>query len=197
MKKIVLASGNTGKIAEINVLLKHMPIQLIPQSDFHIESVEETGTTFIENAIIKARHATHVSKLPAIADDSGLAVHALQGAPGVYSARYGGQVASDLDRIRKVLTELEKINTKDRSATFYCVMVLLRHEHDPAPTIFQGKWDGVISREPKGHQGFGYDPIFYVPTHHCSASELDRHEKNNISHRGQAVRQLIDALKNR
>lgn len=194
MKKFILASTNSGKVAEIKALLRKLPIEFISQIDLAIPHIEETGLTFVENAIFKARHATKYSKFPAIADDSGLTVNALHGAPGVFSARYAGPNASDQQKINKLLTELKKIKDSDRTAYFHCVIALIEHEYDPAPIICHGKWRGEILHKPRGDKGFGYDPIFYVPTHHCSAAELELAEKNQISHRGQALEQLIALL---
>jgi XTP/dITP diphosphohydrolase len=192
--QIVLASSNPGKIIEIQSLLRELPIELIPQSEFNIQDAEETGTTFVENAIIKARHASKQSGLPAIADDSGLTVTALGGAPGVFSSRYAGPQASDQDRINKLLNELDKTNNPDRSACFHCVITLMSHETDPAPLICHGFWHGTILSAPRGKHGFGYDPIFNVPSHQCSAAELDPMEKNEMSHRGQALRLFREAV---
>lgn len=187
MIEIVLASTNPGKVAEIRDLVGNLPISLISQEEYQIPPVEEYGTTFVENAIIKARHAAKYSGMPALADDSGLVVHCLGGAPGVYSSRYAGENATDADRIRKVLAEIGDDESVDRSASFHCVIALIEYEDDPAPLICHGIWPGEILHEPRGHRGFGYDPIFYVPTHNCSAAELDPQEKNRISHRGQAL----------
>ena len=195
MLEIVLASSNPGKVIEIKNLLHDLPIDLIPQSEFDITDVEEVGTTFVENAIIKARHAAKHSGLPAIADDSGLTVDVLADAPGVYSSRYAGANATDLDRINKLLKELEKLDDVDRNASFHCVIALIESEKDPAPLICHGIWQGEILKEPRGDKGFGYDPIFYVPTHHCSAAEMDPEIKNAISHRGQAIDQLKSVFK--
>lgn len=192
--KIVLASSNPGKILEIQSLLEHLPIQWIPQSELGIADTVESGLTFVENAIIKARHASTHSGLPALADDSGLVVDILGGEPGVYSSRYAGENATDADRIQKVLNALEGVDAEDRTASFHCVLALLEHENDPAPLICHGIWEGYILTAPKGHNGFGYDPIFYVPTHECSAAQLNPMEKNAISHRGQAMAQLLEVF---
>ncbi|WP_029646721.1 RdgB/HAM1 family non-canonical purine NTP pyrophosphatase [Methylomicrobium lacus] len=192
-QKIVLASGNPGKIREIQALLAEHPI--VPQSDFAIGDVEETGTTFVENAIIKARHAAKLSGLPAIADDSGLVVDALDGAPGVYSARYAGPGSSDLDNLQKLLKELEGVSEAQRSARFICVLAFMRHGADPTPIIAQGVWEGKILTRPAGSNGFGYDPVFWVPTHQCASAELAPEVKNALSHRGQALRHLAGMLK--
>lgn len=192
--QIVLASSNEGKILEIESLLEDVPIEWLPQSEFDIPDADETGRTFIENAIIKARHATKLSGLPALADDSGIVIDALDGAPGVYSSRYAGENATDAERIQKVLDELGDLAPDERTASFHCVLALMEHENDPAPLICHGIWEGRILTAPQGANGFGYDPIFYVPTHNCSAAELDGFEKNSISHRGQAMMQLLNVL---
>ena len=192
-QKIVLASSNPGKIREIQGMLATHPI--VPQSDFAIGDADETGSTFVENAIIKARHAAFHSMLPAIADDSGLVVDALNGAPGVHSARYAGVKSSDLDNLRTLLKNLEGVPEEQRSARFICVLVFMRHAADPIPVIAQGIWEGRILFEPKGSNGFGYDPIFWVPTHRCASAELSPDIKNALSHRGQALRTLTAMLK--
>jgi len=192
-QKIVLASGNPGKIREIQALLAEHPI--VPQSDFSISDAEETGTTFVENAIIKARHAAQHSGLPAIADDSGLVVDALDGAPGVYSARYAGPGSSDLDNLQKLLQALEGVPEAQRSARFICVLAFMQHGTDPTPVIAQGVWEGRILTRPAGSNGFGYDPVFWVPTHQCASAELAPEVKNALSHRGQALRNLTAMLK--
>jgi XTP/dITP diphosphohydrolase len=194
-QKIVLASGNPGKIREIQAMLADHPI--VPQSDFSIGDAEETGTTFVENAIIKARHAALNSGLPAIADDSGLVVDALDGAPGVFSARYAGAGSSDLDNLQKLITELDGVPEAERSARFICVLVFMPHGADPTPVIAQGVWEGTILTQPAGSNGFGYDPVFWVPTHHCASAELPPEVKNALSHRGQALRSLTSMLKAR
>ncbi|EIC31304.1 MULTISPECIES: RdgB/HAM1 family non-canonical purine NTP pyrophosphatase [Methylomicrobium] len=191
-QKIVLASGNPGKIREIQAMLADHPI--VPQSDFSIGDAEETGTTFVENAIIKARHAALHSGLPAIADDSGLVVDALDGAPGVYSARYAGPGSSDLDNLQKLLRELDGVPEAERSARFICVLVFMQHAADPMPVIAQGVWEGRILTRPAGSNGFGYDPVFWVPTHACASAELTPEVKNALSHRGQALRGLTAML---
>lgn len=194
MQKIVLASSNKGKLAEIKDLLSDLPIELIPQSAFNIPDIPETGLTFVENAILKARNAAQLSGLPALADDSGLAVDCLHGAPGVYSARYAGPNAQDRDLIAKLLTEISKTQGGDRRARYHCVLTLLTYPTDPAPLICHGVWEGEILPHPRGSHGFGYDPVFYVPTHDCSAAELAPQEKNRISHRGCAMKQLRLAI---
>lgn len=192
-QKIVLASGNKGKIKEIQAILKDHPI--IPQSEFNVEEAEETGSTFVENAIIKARNAAMHCNSPAIADDSGLVVDALKGAPGVISARYAGIGASDRQNLLKLLKDLEGIPTEQRSARFVCVIVLIRHANDPLPLIAQGTWEGSILEQSLGENGFGYDPVFWVPTHQQASAELTPEEKNAISHRGQALSNLTAMLR--
>jgi XTP/dITP diphosphohydrolase len=194
-QQIVLASSNPGKIREIQAILaKHL---IVPQSEFNITDADETGGTFVENAIIKARHAALHSNLPSIADDSGLVVDALKGAPGVISARYAGIGASDRDNVNKLLQELENVPDNQRSARFICVMVFMEHAGDPFPVIAQGVWEGGILRQPIGENGFGYDPIFRVPHHNCSSAELPASIKNALSHRGQALRSLTHLIKDR
>ena len=193
-RQFVLASGNPGKVREINQLLESSHIQVIPQSDFSIEEVEETGLTFVENAILKARNAALHSGLPAFADDSGIEVDALDGAPGIYSARYAGEGASDKENLVKLLNDMKGIAPEQRSARFQCVMVYMRHAKDPTPIICQGTWEGRLLTEPSGDNGFGYDPIFFVPSHNCSSAELDPDTKNGMSHRGTALRMLVEAL---
>jgi len=192
-QKIVLASSNPGKIREIQAMLAEHPI--LPQSDFAIGDAEETGSTFVENAIIKARNASRHSGLPAIADDSGIVVDALNGAPGVYSARYAGPGSSDTDNLLKLLQDLEGVPEAQRSARFICVLVFMQHAADPTPLIAQGVWEGSIMTQPAGSNGFGYDPIFWVPTHYCASAELPPEVKNRLSHRGQALRALTATLK--
>ena len=189
-ESIVLASNNPGKVREIGQLLAGARIQIRPQADFQVPEVAETGLTFVENAIIKARHAAAHSGLAAIADDSGIEVDALRGAPGIYSARYAGAGASDDANLRKLLADLEGLPEVERGARFQCVLVYLRHPEDPTPLICQGSWEGRILTAPRGSNGFGYDPVFFVPTHGCSSAELDAETKNRLSHRGQALREL-------
>ena len=194
MHRIVLASNNKGKVKEIGELLADQQITVLPQSEFQIPEAEETGLTFVENAILKARNAAALSGLPAIADDSGLEVDALKGAPGIYSARYAGVGASDEDNNNKLLKALADTPDAERTARFQCVMVYMRHENDPTPLICQGTWEGRILRQPQGENGFGYDPLFLVPEKGCSSAELAPEEKNAMSHRGKALRALIAAL---
>jgi XTP/dITP diphosphohydrolase len=197
MKNIVLASSNPGKVREINQLLAELDLQVQPQSEYGVEDAEETGLTFVENAILKARNAAQHTGLPAIADDSGIEVDALNGAPGIYSARFAGAGASDQDNLEKLLTDMQGIPEAGRSARFQCLLVYLRHATDPTPLICQGTWEGRILAEPRGEHGFGYDPVFYVPTHDCSSAELPPQVKNILSHRGQALRKLVSALQDR
>jgi XTP/dITP diphosphohydrolase len=194
-QQIVLASGNPGKIREIQAILAGHPI--VPQSAFNVAEADETGSTFVENAIIKARNAALHCKLPSIADDSGLVVDALNGAPGVISARYAGVGASDQDNVHKLLKELEGVPDELRSARFICVMVFMEHAEDPFPVIAQGIWEGRILKHRAGENGFGYDPIFWVPEHHCASAELSATVKNSLSHRGQALRSLTALIRAR
>jgi len=194
MTQIVLASNNQGKVREIGQMLAELELEVVPQSTFNIEDAEETGLTFVENAIIKARHASAAAGLPAIADDSGLEVDALNGAPGIYSARYAGKGASDEQNLQKLLNELENIPEEKRTARFQCLMVYMRHAQDPTPIICQGTWEGIITMEPRGDNGFGYDPVFFVPGHQCTSAQLAPKVKNQLSHRGQALCLLVEAL---
>jgi XTP/dITP diphosphohydrolase len=193
--RIVLASNNPGKVREFNQLLSDTELEVVPQSAFSVPEIEETGLTFVENAILKARNAAQHTGLPAIADDSGLEVDALSGAPGIYSARYAGAGASDLDNLEKLLTSLQGVDDDQRSARFQCLMVYMRHARDPTPRIFQGTWEGSILREPRGSGGFGYDPVFLVPEMNSASAELPPDVKNRLSHRGQAIRQLVASLR--
>lgn len=195
MKRIVLATGNLGKVREISELLAGHDFEVSPQSAFNVPEAEETGLTFVENAIIKARNAAAHTGLPAIADDSGLEVDALQGAPGIYSSRYAGKTASDWENREKLLADLAGFPTEQRTARFQCLMIFLRHANDPTPIICQGTWEGRVLLAPRGSNGFGYDPVFYVPTHDRSSAELPPETKNRLSHRGQALRKLIAALR--
>jgi XTP/dITP diphosphohydrolase len=192
--EIILASGNAGKVREINELLVESTFKVIPQSEFDVIEVEETGLSFVENALLKARNASSHTNLPAIADDSGIEVPALNGRPGIYSARYAGVGASDEDNLNKLIEDIKPLNEEDRVARFVCVMVYLRHAEDPTPIITQGIWDGIVITEPRGKNGFGYDPMFYVPTHNCVSAELSPEIKNKLSHRGKALRQLIKEI---
>jgi len=192
--KIVFASNNRGKIAELQAMGNEFNWKIIPQADLGVNDIAETGLTFVENAILKARHACTATGLPAIADDSGLEVDSLQGAPGIYSARYAGEKATAKENIEKLLTSLQTIPDPLRQANFHCSLVFLRHTKDPTPLICEGKWYGSILTQPRGEHGFGYDPIFYDPRYQCSAAELPLNIKNQISHRGQALAILAKKL---
>jgi XTP/dITP diphosphohydrolase len=192
--KLVLASGNAGKLDEIGDVLADLSIELVAQGELGIQDAEETGATFVENAILKARHASRLSGLPALGDDSGICVDALGGAPGLLSARYAGEHGNSMANIAKLLENLKNLPESRRGAHFFCVIVLLRHAGDPAPLIAEGRWAGHILDAPRGNGGFGYDPIFFDPQHRCSAAELDSGVKNRISHRGQALSRLRELL---
>tara|TARA_R110002126_G_scaffold106743_1_gene241891 strand:- start:1402 stop:2010 length:609 start_codon:yes stop_codon:yes gene_type:complete len=189
---LVLASSNKGKLAELQAMLGDQ-VKILPQSDFIDEDVEETGLTFVENALLKARHAARASGLPALADDSGLAVDALGGAPGIYSARYAGG-EGDTANNAKLLQALEDVPTEARGAQFICALALLRHADDPMPIICEGIWEGRILNEARGAHGFGYDPLFWVPERKCSSAELSPADKNQLSHRARAMAQLRQRL---
>ncbi|TKB47119.1 RdgB/HAM1 family non-canonical purine NTP pyrophosphatase [Thalassotalea mangrovi] len=188
---LVLATGNPGKVVELSELLAEQHIEVLPQSNYDVPDVPETGTTFVENAIIKARHAAKCTGLPAIADDSGLEVDYLQGQPGIYSARYAGEAGNDSANNQKLLAAMSAAGTDQRSARFQCVLVYMRHADDPTPVICQGTWEGSIVSEPQGDQGFGYDPVFWVDAHKCTSAELPRAVKNQLSHRGKALKKLL------
>lgn len=190
---VVLASGNAGKLRELDKVLAPLDVSLQPQAQFNVPDAEETGLSFVENAIIKARAAAQHTGLPAIADDSGIEVDHLNGAPGIYSARYSG--AGDEANNVLLLQELGEIPEEQRSARFQCVLVYMRHAMDPVPLICQGSWEGFILSEPRGEDGFGYDPLFYLPDYQCSSAQLDPSIKNRISHRAKASRLLFDALR--
>lgn len=192
--KVVLASSNRGKLREINQILAGLGMEAVAQSDFTVPDVEETGLSFVENAILKARHAAQLTGLPAIADDSGLEVDALDGAPGIYSARFAGVDASDADNLQKLLEDLKDVPEAERTARFQCLMVFMAHAQDPTPLICQGSWEGRILFTPQGGNGFGYDPVFFVPGENCAAAELSPRIKNRLSHRGQALAKLLAAL---
>lgn len=194
-QKIVLASGNPGKIKEIQAILSGHPI--VPQSEYNVVEAEETASTFVENAIIKARNAAFYSKLPAISDDSGLVVDALKGAPGVISARFAGIGSTDRQNLDKLLQNLEGVAEEQRSARFICVIVLMLHADDPFPIIAEGVWEGRILTHPVGENGFGYDPVFWVPEYQCASAELPAEVKNSISHRGQALKHLTNLMNSR
>ena len=192
--KIVLASGNAGKIKELQQMLAGLHVQVVPQRELDIDDIEETGLCFVENAILKARHAASISGMPAIADDSGLEVDLLQGAPGIFSARFSGEDASDRDNNQKLLDLLGDAPLHQRTARYQCVIVFMRHANDPTPIICQGSWEGYIAFTEKGDGGFGYDPLFYVQDLNCHAAEIDKQQKNLISHRGIAMRELLKQL---
>lgn len=192
--KIIFASNNSGKILELTRLLKPFQMEIIPQSKLNVSEIPETGLTFVENAIIKARHACQQTGMPSIADDSGLEVFALHGAPGIYSARYAGEKATSEDNIRKLLSELQQIPKNDRHARFYCALVFMQHAKDPTPLICEAAWNGMILNTPSGKEGFGYDPVFFDTNEQCTAAELSLDKKNILSHRGQALRLLLDKL---
>lgn len=195
MKRVVLASSNKGKVREFNELLAGLDLEVVPQSGFGVPDADETGLSFVENAILKARNAAQHTGLPAIADDSGLEVDALNGAPGIRSARYAGPGASDRQNLEKLLDALKDVPDAERTARFQCLIVFVRHALDPTPIVCQGTWEGRILREPHGINGFGYDPVFHVPTHGCSAAELSSEVKNQLSHRGQALAKLLRILR--
>lgn len=197
MKQWVLASSNTGKLHEFSRLLSQLDIQVTPQSELGVTDVEETGLSFVENAILKARHAAQTTGLPALADDSGLEIDALDGAPGIYSARYAtlkGMQKGDAANIERVLSELRDVADPHRTARFQCVLAFMRHALDPTPLIVQRSWEGRILKAPAGQGGFGYDPIFYLPEQDCTAAELDPEVKNRLSHRGQAMAAFLPQL---
>lgn len=194
MQKIVLATGNKGKVAELSQLLAPMNFSIVPQTELGIIDADETGLSFIENAIIKARHASLATGLPAIADDSGLAVDALNGAPGIYSARYSGEAATDQSNIDKLLSTLKHLPNAQRTAQFHCVLVYMRHAEDPTPIVCHGVWHGEISQTQAGTSGFGYDPIFFVASEGCTSAELAPARKQQLSHRAQALAQLLNQL---
>jgi XTP/dITP diphosphohydrolase len=193
-KTIVLASGNPGKLREFAQILQSFDFEVVPQSQFNVPDVPETGLSFVENALIKARNAAQHTGLPAMSDDSGIEVDALKGAPGIYSARFAGEDANDDENNRLLLEKLKGIPEAKRTARYHCVIVYMHHATDPMPLICQGSWEGRILHEPRGENGFGYDPFFYVPTHDCASAELSPDVKNQLSHRGQALRALQAAL---
>ncbi len=194
LEKLVLASNNAGKLSELKHLLESSPVEVLSQSDFSVSSVEETGLTFIENAIIKARHACLHTGLPAIADDSGLEVDVLHGRPGIYSARYAGANATTENYCNRLLEELSGVQEEKRQARFQSVIVFMKHAEDPSPLIGCGTWEGKILTETKGNGGFGYDPVFYVEKLNRTAAELTKDEKNQYSHRSRAMQQLLKQL---
>lgn len=192
MRKLVLATGNAGKLVEIQTRLSALPVEVVSQGEFKIEDAVEDGLSFVENAIIKARHAAKLTGLPSLADDSGLEVDALMGAPGIYSARYAGAQASNENSRIKLLGVMK--NQSNRSARFRCVMAYMRHAKDPCPIITSGSWEGLIAETEAGSAGFGYDPLFFVPTDQCTAAQLSADRKNELSHRGIALRAMREQL---
>ncbi|GBF29645.1 MAG: RdgB/HAM1 family non-canonical purine NTP pyrophosphatase [Proteobacteria bacterium] len=194
MKKLVLASSNPGKLRELSALLDESRYKIIPQADFNVPEVAETGTTFVENAIIKARHAAQYTGLAALADDSGIVIDALNGEPGVHSARFSGSDASDESNNILLVERLRSVPEAQRSARYQAVIVYMRNAADPSPIICEGSWEGIMVLEAKGSGGFGYDPYFYLPDYGCTSAELSADEKNRISHRGQALRLLLEKL---
>ncbi|HEY5718190.1 MAG TPA: RdgB/HAM1 family non-canonical purine NTP pyrophosphatase [Motiliproteus sp.] len=194
MHKIVLASGNQGKLRELNQALAGLELEVVPQSEFGVPDAVEDGLSFVENALIKARHASRLTGLPALADDSGLEVDYLQGAPGIYSARYAGEGAGDAANNAKLLQTLAGVPQAQRRARFQCLLVLVRHPEDPVPLICQGTWEGEIVAQPSGSNGFGYDPLFFIPELGCCSADLAPEQKNRLSHRGQAVAELVRKL---
>lgn len=194
MQKIVLATNNVGKVKEFREMFAPLNVEIIPQSELDVSEIEETGLTFMENALLKARHASQQTELPAIADDSGLLVDALQGAPGLYSARYAGIKVSAETHIKKLLQALHNVPEDRRTGHYYCALVYLVNAKDPEPIFAEGKWYGKILTAPQGSGGFGYDPIFFDPIHNCSAAEFSSEEKHRLSHRGQAMQELLQKL---
>ena len=194
MKQVVLASGNPGKVREIHQLLADLDLDVVPQNAYGVIDAEETGLSFVENALLKARNAALHTGLPAIADDSGIELDALDGRPGIYSARYAGSGARDAENLLKLIDDVKKLPEEKRQCRFVCLMVYLRHAQDPIPLIAEGLWEGIAVTTPRGTNGFGYDPMFYVPTHHCTSAELAPAIKNKLSHRGQALRSLAAQL---
>ena len=193
-RRIVLASGNKGKLKEFSEILNPINFEVVSQGELGVLDIEETGLSFVENAILKARHACAVTGLPAISDDSGLEVDALCGAPGIYSARFAGEGATDATNIEKLLGELAELDESQRTARFRCVLVCMRHENDPTPLIALGTWEGRVLAAPEGENGFGYDPIFWAPEFDCAAAELTSEQKRSVSHRGKAVAELSAQL---
>jgi XTP/dITP diphosphohydrolase len=193
--ELVLASGNPGKIREFSQLFAALGLRIRPQSEYGVVDVEETGLTFVENALLKAREASRSSGLPALADDSGLEVDALSGQPGIYSARYAGEPKSDVRNNAKLLEALDGLSGHQRSARYWCALVYLRHADDPVPLIVQRSWEGEILERPRGEGGFGYDPLFWLPERGLSVAELAAEEKNRLSHRGRALEAMVAALR--
>jgi XTP/dITP diphosphohydrolase len=195
MTRIVLATNNMGKLRELQALLQPLRVEVVPKSQFTRDEVDESGTTFVANALIKARHAAAVSGLPAIADDSGIEVDALGGAPGIYSARYAGAAAGDTENLHKLLREMHDVHDAQRTARYRCALVYVRDADDDDPIVCEAAWEGSITREPHGSGGFGYDPIFHVAMFGSTAAEISATDKNRVSHRGQALQQLLAALR--
>ncbi len=195
MTKLVLASSNAGKLRELSAILAPLGHELVPQSVFGFDTPPETGTTFVENALLKSRHASRLARLPALADDSGIEVDALGGRPGVYSARYAGEDATDQQNLEKLLAELQGVSAEQRTARYQCVIALVRSADDPTPLIAEGAWEGRILAAPRGAGGFGYDPIFLPAGLQATAAELPAHEKNALSHRGKALQALVARLR--
>jgi XTP/dITP diphosphohydrolase len=193
-RTLVIASGNSGKLRELGAMLDPQGWSVRPQSEWAIEDAVEDGLTFVENALIKARHAAQATGLPTLGDDSGLVVDALDGRPGIYSSRYAGEPANASANNRKLLEDLLGVDESSRGAHFYCAMVLMRHAEDPAPLLATGKWRGRILQAPAGEGGFGYDPLFWVPGEGCSAAQLPAPVKNRLSHRGKALSALLHQL---
>ncbi len=192
--RVVLATNNAGKLRELQALLQPLDFEVIPKAQFTTEEVAENGDSFVANALIKARHAAAVSGLPAIADDSGIEVDALHGAPGIFSARYAGAQATDADNLHKLLDALREAPDTQRHARYRCALVYVRDAQDDQPIVCEASWEGVIARQPRGSGGFGYDPIFHLPELQCTAAEISAEQKNHISHRGKALQLLLQAL---
>jgi len=192
--KVTLASSNKGKLAEFQQLLSGLNFDVVPQSEFQVPDAIENGLSFVENAIIKARHASKLTGLPAIADDSGLEVDFLHGAPGIYSSRFSGENATDEKNNQRLLSLLQEAEENERTARFQCLLVYMRHPEDPTPIICQGTWEGLITLNPEGDNGFGYDPLFFIPEFNCTSAQLEKTQKNKVSHRGKAMDQLLQRL---
>lgn len=195
MNNIVLATNNKNKVKEINEILKNLQLTVLPQGNFNVKEAEETGTTFVENAIIKARNASIQTNLPAIADDSGIEVDALNGEPGVFSSRYAGLPSNDLKNLEKLIDNIKSVPAEQRTCRYWCVLVYMRHANDPTPIICQASWEGTLITEPKGQNGFGYDPIFFIPSENKTAAEISLEQKNSMSHRAKALQLLLSKLK--
>ncbi len=192
--KVTLASSNKGKLAEFQQLLSGLNFDVVPQSEFQVPDAIENGLSFVENAIIKARHASKLTGLPAIADDSGLEVDILNGAPGIYSSRFSGENATDEKNNQRLLSLLQEAEENERTGRFQCLLVYMRRPEDPTPIICQGTWEGLITLSPEGESGFGYDPLFYIPEFGCTSAQLEKTQKNKVSHRGKAMAQLLEKL---